>query len=68
MDKKKLAEKLKAVEPGWDETCTDPEAFVSPDWHGEILKEREESIRNGTAKFLDWEQAKRMLRDEKKQT
>jgi hypothetical protein len=32
------------------------EAFESPDWHREVLEERERFIASGEAKFIDWEQ------------
>ncbi len=37
--------------------------FKSPDWHAEVLKERAERVKNGTESFVDWDTAKKQLRD-----
>ena len=37
------------------------EDIESPEWHAEFLREREEAIKNGTDRFIDWEEAKRMI-------
>ncbi len=34
----------------------------SPDWHGDVLAERDRLIRSGEDTFVDWETAKRELR------
>ncbi len=36
--------------------------FPSPDWHGDILKEREERLARGEDSFQDWEDVKAELR------
>jgi hypothetical protein len=33
--------------------------FSSPAWHENILKEREQKLREGKDKFVDWDQAKK---------
>jgi len=38
--------------------------FVSPAWHADVLAERDRLIESGEEKFLDWEAAKRQLREE----
>jgi hypothetical protein len=40
------------------------ENLASPAWHGELLAERERLTESGEEKFLDWEIAKRQLREE----
>lgn len=37
--------------------------MLSPNWHGDILKEREKRLREGKDEFEDWEAAKREIRD-----
>ena len=36
----------------------------SPAWHGDVLAERDRLIASGEEKFVDWETAKRQLREE----
>lgn len=66
LDRMTIAEKLRVIEEIMDSLGQNRDEIPSPEWHGEILKEREDSIRNGTAKFLDWEEAKRIIGDERK--
>ena len=56
-------QKLEAMEMLWDDICRNIPDFSSPAWHEQILKEREERIKKGKEKVLDWDQAKRDLRD-----
>jgi hypothetical protein len=43
---------------GRDET-----QLESPAWHEDVLRDREEKIKSGAEKFMDWETAKKQLRD-----
>ncbi len=55
-------EKLRLMEELWhDLSDTD---VPSPDWHGGVLAERDRLIRSGEDTFVDWETAKRELRQE----
>jgi hypothetical protein len=56
-------EKLKAMEMLWDDLCRSAPDFSSPSWHEDVLKEREQRIREGKDRFVDWDQAKKDLRD-----
>ena len=56
-------EKLEAMEMLWDDICRTIPDFPSPTWHEQILKEREERLKKGKEKVLDWNQAKKDLRD-----
>jgi hypothetical protein len=56
-------EKLKAMEMLWDDLCRKAPDFSSPSWHEDVLKEREQRIRDGKDKFVDWNQAKKDLRN-----
>jgi hypothetical protein len=40
------------------------DAFESPEWHREVLEERERQITAGEAHFIPWEQAKTEIRKE----
>jgi len=35
----------------------------SPAWHEGVLRDREDKIKSGAEKFMDWEAAKKQLRD-----
>ena len=54
-----VVEKLKTMELLWDDLCHNMTNFTSPDWHGDILKEREDQYQQGHEKFQDWEKAKK---------
>ena len=56
-------EKLQAMELLWDDICRNVPNLASPDWHGDILKEREKRVKEGTEKFVDWRQAKNDIRN-----
>ena len=63
LDKMSTEEKIQAMESIWDDLCKNEESLLSPFWHGEILQEREEKIKKGSDKFVDWEKAKKHIRD-----
>ena len=56
-------EKLKVMEMLWEDLCRNAPEFSSPSWHEDVLKEREQRIREGKEKFVDWDQAKKDIRD-----
>ncbi len=51
------AEKLDTIERLWNSICEDEKSVDSPAWHKEILQKREHET------FIDWEQAKRDIRN-----
>jgi hypothetical protein len=58
-----IEEKLRTMELLWDDICRKVPDFASPPWHGDILKDREEKIKQGKEEFIDWEQAKKDIQD-----
>ena len=62
IDEMTLPGKLQLMEALWANLSRDPEALESPEWHGEVLEERERRIASGEASFSDWEQAKADIR------
>ncbi len=56
-----LAEKLRVMEIVWEDLARRDEVEV-PDWHKELLDGREKLVESGATKFVDWEEAKKMLR------
>jgi hypothetical protein len=63
IDRMTLAEKLLAMEALWDNLCRREEGLPMLQWHKELLDERERLVRDGQARFADWETAKRELRN-----
>lgn len=55
-------EKLRAMEALWDDLSKDEDRFESPAWHAQALRDAERAVKNGKAKFTDWEQAKKRIR------
>jgi hypothetical protein len=39
------------------------ESLKSSAWHEDVLRDREAKIKSGAEKFMDWETAKKQLRD-----
>ncbi|MFC1853300.1 addiction module protein [candidate division CSSED10-310 bacterium] len=65
IDVKKMSqkEKLQAMEILWDDLCRNVPDFQSPQWHNDILSERERNLKNGKDTFQDFEQVKKEFRD-----
>jgi putative addiction module component (TIGR02574 family) len=63
IDKLSLEEKILLMERLWDDLSRRPSDIPSPDWHGEILAERQAAVREGRTSFVEWESAKQRLRD-----
>jgi len=63
LDKMSLEEKIQTMEALWDDLCHQPGSIASPDWHGEVLHEREAAIGRGDEVFEEWETAKKTIRD-----
>jgi hypothetical protein len=56
-----LEEKLRAMEALWNDLCRREESVPVPQWHKDILDERERLIEQGKAQFIDWETAKKRI-------
>lgn len=59
-------EKLSALEAIWQDLSRTPESIQSPQWHAEVMREREALIRDGQSRFVDWEEAKKNISDKLK--
>ena len=59
LEKLSRAEKLRAMEELWEDLSRSEAEYTSPDWHGEVLREREKALEEGRDEFIPWEQAKR---------
>ncbi len=62
LDQMTVREKLRAIETLWEDLARDDRQVKSPEWHFDVLKERERRHKSGKEKVLDWEVAKKELR------
>jgi hypothetical protein len=49
------------MEALWDDLCRREEAMPVPQWHKDLLDERERLVEQGKAHFIDWETAKKRI-------
>ena len=56
-----VAEKLHAMELLWADLSRNAAQIESPAWHGDVLRDREVSVKSGEEKFMDWETANKQL-------
>jgi len=63
IQKMTIEEKLRTTEVLWDDICRKVPDLASHQEKGDILKDREEKIKQGKDKFIDWEQAKKDIQD-----
>jgi hypothetical protein len=63
LDKMTAAEKLQVLEEIWDDLCRTPADVPSPPWHGDVLQDREKRVHEGSSEFVDWDKAKRDIRE-----
>lgn len=56
------AEKIRAMEEIRDDLCHHAE-MDPPSWHQDILSQREESLSKGAEGFIDWDTAKKRIRE-----
>jgi hypothetical protein len=63
LGKMTIEEKIRAMENLWDDLCRNAPGKLSPSWHEGVLRQREQAEAVGEAQFMDWEEAKKKLRD-----
>ncbi len=61
LDQMTTEEKLVAMEELWEDLSR--RKVPVPQWHKDILDERQGLIDEGKAEFIDWETAKRQIRE-----
>lgn len=64
LDNMTLADKLEAMETLWADILRRPADRPSPEWHKNILDERQRLVAEGKLRFLDWDTAMTDLRKE----
>ena len=58
-----VGEKLHLMERLWEDLSRDPREVPSPAWHGAVLEERREAVRQGRTTSIAWEEARQRLVD-----
>jgi hypothetical protein len=58
-----LHEKLLVMEAIWDEISREEAILEVPQWHKDLLDERERQVAGGQAHFIDWEEAKKQIKE-----
>jgi hypothetical protein len=61
LDRMTLEEKLRAMEALWNDLCRREEEVPVPQWHKDLLDERERLVQQRKAQFIDWETAKKSI-------
>ena len=59
-----IAEKLSLMEQLWDDLRARAEGVPMPQWHKDLLDERQQLIQNGEAQFEDWQTAKKRITEQ----
>jgi len=55
-------EKVLIMEAIWDDLSREEQNLEVPQWHKDMLDERERLISEGKGNFIDWEQAKQEIK------
>ncbi len=62
LDQMTVEEKLRAMEAIWRSLSKQDDQVPVPDWHKQLLDERERQIDSGKAKFISLEEMKERVR------
>ena len=56
-----VEEKLRAMDMLWEDLSRDDRNIPVPQWHKDLLAERERLVKENKASFSDWETAKKRI-------
>ena len=56
-------EKLRMMEELWADLSRFEDDVESPAWHENVLKQREEKVKEGKESYISWKDAKKILRE-----
>ena len=62
LEKMSVSDKLRALEQIWDDLLRSGEEIPAPSWHADVLRAREDRVRDGSSQFGDWTEAKSRIR------
>ena len=63
LDKMSLDEKLETMESIWQDLCKSEKQVTSPEWHNDVLSERETRVQDGDEQFVSWVKAKKDIKN-----
>jgi hypothetical protein len=63
LDQMTTVEKLRVLEEVWSDLQRTPDEVPAPGWHADVLRAREERVREGSSRFASWPDAKRRIRE-----
>lgn len=58
-----MEEKLRTMEALWDDLVARIKELPVPQWHKDVLDEREHLVEKREAQFVDWETAKNRINE-----
>jgi len=64
LDKMSVEEKIQTMESIWEDLCKSADSMSPPPWHEKILTEREERVKQGKDEFIDWDKAKKDIKND----
>jgi len=64
LDQMSKTEKLMALEALWEDLTKSEAEHPSPSWHKDELAATEQRVKSDKEQFVDWEEAKKRLRDD----
>ena len=59
-------QKVELMEELWKSMSRNPELVESPAWHGEVRRQRDEALKNGTDRFISLDEAEKRIREKTK--
>ena len=62
LDRMTVEEKLHAMDALWEDLSRNEKDIPVPQWHKDLLDERARLVKEGKAKFMDWETAKAQVK------
>ena len=62
LKKASRVDKLRTMEELWSDLTFGEGKYASPSWHFDVLAKTEQDILAGRTKFIDWEDAKKLIR------
>lgn len=64
LEQMSVQDKLQAMEVLWDDLCDHAGGMESPNWHKEVLMDRETAVAAGKETVSNWADAKKRIRDQ----
>ena len=62
LEEMSVEEKLRAMELLWDDLCRRAGGVSSPEWHEDVLAQRQAAVERGEDQFEDWDTVKRSIK------